>query len=205
MTSDELRQLLELGHEQSGVEFKGAHPRNDRVFGAKIVRAALGMANRRNGGLIVLGIDELPSGLSPVGLSNADAATWRHDLLADLLAQHAEPPVNFTTEVVHLDGKLFVVIGVAEFLDVPVLCRRAFASSDGTVILREGACYVRPRRKPETTEVPTYADMRDLLHLAVQKNVRRFVEAASATGASTVFSSELSDAAQFANQRQELE
>ena len=39
-----------------------------------------------------------------------------------------------------------------------------------------------PRRKPETTEIPTYADMRDLLDLATQKAVSRLLAHAQRTG-----------------------
>jgi len=66
---------------------------------------------------------------------------------------------------------------VEEFSDVPVLCKRDYDD-----LLRAGACYVRPRRKPETTEIPTQADMRDLLDLATEKGVTRFLERAKGVG-----------------------
>src|SRR5918992_3524376 len=59
------------------------------------------------------------------------------------------------------------VIQVKEFADIPVLCKRSYDN-----VLREGACYVRSRRKPETSEIPTLADMRDLLDLATEKRLR---------------------------------
>ena len=49
-------------------------------------------------------------------------------------------------------------------------------------MLREGACYVRTRRKPETSEIPTQADMRDLLELAIEKGVIRYIEQARRVG-----------------------
>ena len=70
-----------------------------------------------------------------------------------------------------------MVIHVEEFADVPVLCKRAYDD-----VLRDGACYVRPRRKPETTDIPTYADMRDLLDLAIEKGVRRLLAQAQRAG-----------------------
>ena len=70
-----------------------------------------------------------------------------------------------------------MVIQVEEFADVPVLCKRDYPD-----VLRAGACYVRPRRKPETTDIPTYADMRDLLDLAIEKGVRRLLAQAQRAG-----------------------
>ena len=66
---------------------------------------------------------------------------------------------------------------MAEFDDIPVLCKRAYGN-----VLRDGACYVRPRRKPETSEIPTQADMRDLLDLATEKEVRKYLERAQRLG-----------------------
>ena len=57
MTEEEFESLLAPGHEVDGVEFKGAWVRTDRLFLAKVARAMLGMANRLDGGLVILGID----------------------------------------------------------------------------------------------------------------------------------------------------
>ena len=43
---------------------------------------------------------------------------------------------------------------------------------------------MRTRRKPETAEIPTQEDMRDLLDLAVEKGVRKFITQAHAAGLS---------------------
>ena len=84
---------------------------------------------------------------------------------------------TFDLEEKLYNGNSFIVLLVEEFADVPVICKRPYGS-----VLREGACYVRTRRKPETTEIPTQADMRDLLDLAIEKGVRRFLERAERVG-----------------------
>ena len=123
-----------------------------------------------------------------------------------MFAPYADPAISFGTEVVAHDHKEFVVIRIDEFRDAPIICRRTFNAPDGTVILREGACYVRPRRKPETTEIPTYADMRDLIDLAVQKGLRRYVELTEAAGLNVRSSvSKQSDDQRFKNQRKTLD
>lgn len=65
------------------------------------------------------------------------------------------------------NGNQYVVLEVDVFTDIPVLCKRDFQD-----VLRSEACYVRSRRKPETSEMPTQEDMRDLLELATEKKLR---------------------------------
>lgn len=54
---DQFVELLALGHEQQGVEFKGPGPRTDKYLQGKVLRAILGMANRRDGGHIIIGVE----------------------------------------------------------------------------------------------------------------------------------------------------
>lgn len=181
MLAEELAQYLALGHELSGVEFKGPGKRTDQPLQAKVVRAALGMANRRGGGRVIVGIDESDGGLKATGLNTEQANSWRkYDDVKDLINAHADPPIDLEIEVAEYEGRWFAVITVHEFADVPILCRKFFSDKTNhdpraKVILRDGACYVRPRRKHETVEVPTSVDMRDLLDLATEKAVARFV------------------------------
>ena len=95
MTDEEFDQLLALGRELSGLEFKGPGPRSDRQLFAQVVRAVLGMANRRDGGTVVIGVEDSGTSLSPIGLSDADLATWTYDAVADGIAVYADPNVSF--------------------------------------------------------------------------------------------------------------
>lgn len=157
------------------------------------------MANHRDGGTVVVGIEEQQSGLVPTGLTPDQLATWNYDDLADGLAPYADPSVEFDTEVVVYKGQRFLVIRVEQFVEVPVLCKKGY-NRDRDVILRDGACYVRPRRKPETIEVGTYADMRDLIELATDKGVRRFIARTQAGGILLTVQKEGSDEDLFEEQ-----
>ena len=168
MTDQEFAQVIALGHELSGIEFKSPGPLTDSRLAAQSVRAILGMANRRDGGSVIIGVTEQDGRPVPEGISAADLNTWNYDAVADQIARYADPGVRFALEVKEYKGNRYVGIEVAEFDDIPVLCKRAYNG-----VLRPGACYVRPRRKPETTEIPTQADMRDLLDLATVKWIRR--------------------------------
>lgn len=177
MTDQEFAELLALNYERRGVEFKGPGPRSDRQLFAKVVRAVLGMANRRDGGLVIIGVKDSRGVLTPVGLNDADLATWKYDDVADAIAAYADPSVSFELEIRKHKKKKYIVLHVQVFEDIPVLCKKDYPS-----VLRAGACYVRSRRKPETTEIPSQADMRDLLDLATEKRLRWFVAQARAAG-----------------------
>ncbi len=177
MTDEEFVQLLALGRELSGLEFKGSGSRSERRLFAQVVRAVLGMANRRDGGTVVIGVQDDGSSLHPVGVDEPDLATWQYDGVADALAEYADPSVSFDLEFKTHDGRTYVVIEVAEFEDIPVLCKKAYGD-----VLRNGACYVRTRRKPETSEIPAQAEMRDLLDVAIDKGVQRFLSRAQTAG-----------------------
>lgn len=176
-------EIMGLNHELNGVEFKSPGPVSNRRLVAQVIRAILGMSNRRDGGTIIIGVEDNQSVLNPVGLTPSDLGGWTYDALADRAANYADPSVSFTLERHEYAGNSYVVLEVAEFSDIPVLCKRDYADQHGEV-LRAGACYVRPRRKPETTEIPTQADMRDLLDLAVEKGVTKFLERARRVGLS---------------------
>ncbi len=174
LTEQQFRELLSPGYEPYGVEFKGPGYRSDRQFLVQVARAVLGMANRRDGGLVIIGVDD---GGNAVGLAADQRATWDYDDVAASLAEYADPYVSFALQPLAYEGRDFVILHVAEFDEIPVLCRR-----DYTGVLRKGACYVRTRRMPETSEIPSQTEMRELLELAVDKGVRKFIERARATG-----------------------
>ncbi len=186
MRDEQFAEILALGHESQGVEFKGAGPRTSKLLRGKVVRAVLGMANRRDGGVVIIGVDEDKAAKTLVhtGLTESEAATWDYDELADTLSNYADPAVTFNVTTQMYDGKRFVVITVSEFDDIPILCKKDYPHpTDPKVLLtRSGACYVRSRHKPETSEIPTHADMRALLDLASQKRLRWFLSQASGAG-----------------------
>lgn len=171
MTEEEFAAVLALGHELTGIEFKEAGPASGQRLFAQVTKAVLGMANRRDGGRVVIGVENDGGVLNPVGLSNSDQDTWKYDDVAAKLAEYADPSVSFELEIQQHNSNQYLVLHVREFEDIPVLCKKDYQG-----VLRRGACYVRPRRKPETTEIPTQEDMRDLLDLATEKRLRRYLE-----------------------------
>jgi uncharacterized NAD(P)/FAD-binding protein YdhS len=175
----------------------------DTHLTARVARASLGMANRRDGGIIVIGVSEdTAKNLVPEGLTPLHVETWKYDTLSAKVAPFADPYLELELEHVELDLRVYAVITVAEFEEVPVLCARDWTTPAGAVILRRGALYVRTRRQPETTEVASQTEMREVLTLAIEKGVRRFV--ATAREAGLTLAGDATDAAHFADELREF-
>jgi predicted HTH transcriptional regulator len=186
VTDQEFETILSLGYETNGVEFKGpeARKKNDPFLGY-VIKAILGMANRRDGGLIILGIGS--TDLEPIGLSDAELATWsKYDDVTASVNEYASPNAKFDLEIFeYKNEKKFIIIRVREFDEIPVLCTKDYPDhrpGKRDKIMRRGGCYVRSRHKPETAEIPSEEEMRELLELAIDKGVRRFVTRAQRAG-----------------------
>ncbi len=67
--------MIALGYETRGTEFKGPGASSDTGFMAIVIRAVLGMSNRRDGGKIIVGVAEVGGTLNPVGLNESDLAS----------------------------------------------------------------------------------------------------------------------------------
>src|SRR6266851_4263278 len=100
ITQEQFEGFLALKHEIPEVEFKGPGPRGDDYLRAKVARAVMGMTNKRDGGIIIIGVEERGSVLNPVGLSQADADSWRrNDHVIDALAGYMNPPASFDLSI----------------------------------------------------------------------------------------------------------
>jgi predicted HTH transcriptional regulator len=175
LTAKQIEGRLEFGNEARGLELKGPGPRSDKHLLAKVARAALSLGNLRDGGHVIIGIDDGdPTKLGP-GLEDDDLASWiAYDDLARNLANYADPPLKFNVAAIELSsGAKVAVIEVFEFADIPHFCAK---EREG--VLREGALYVRPRKVPETSEVASPVEMREIVELATQKALRAYVEMA---------------------------
>jgi hypothetical protein len=202
LSAAEIEDLLQAGYETRGFELKGPGSRTDSHLMAKVTRAALSLGNLRDGGHIVIGIDDKnPASLGP-GLSSADLASWTsYDDVARKMAEYADPAVSFDISFPVLSsGAEVAVLQVHEFEDLPHLCSKQYDP-----VLRKGALYVRSRKLPETAEVASSVEMREVLQLATEKALRGYVETAQRAGVGLASSNPnqvLFDEARFEAQRQ---
>jgi len=137
------------------------------------------MANLRDGGHVVIGIDDANVAAMLPGLQPGELTSWlAYDDVSRKLAEYADPPLRFDLDSRTLSsGASVAVVQVHEFADLPVLCAKDYPKT-----LRAGACYVRTRRLPETAEIPSSTEMRELLDLAAEKALRAYVERAERAG-----------------------
>ena len=131
------------------------------------------MANLRDGGAIVIGVAQEPSGFIPSGMDPAHAATYNPDDIMAFVNRFASPAIELTIQQQELAGSVFIVIEIAEFSGQPVICRRNGGPDN---FLREGVVYYRSSRTVETAPVASVEDMRAILDLAVDKQLSQFGE-----------------------------
>jgi hypothetical protein len=148
-------------------------PWNNPNTKAKITKAILAMSNLRDGGYLILGFDQDNNTFKPTGMNEADISTFNYDNVKSYVSEFADPYVEFYMEVVvdEKNGKKFLAFSINEFDQIPVICKR-----DGSEHLEKGAMYTRSRRMPESVKVPTNAEMREIIDMAVEKGIRKYIE-----------------------------
>jgi len=172
------RPIIFAGREDRNREYKQSFPWNRRSHGetmAKVTKTILAMGNLGDGGHIVIGVNQVPGeGLQfePVGIQDDHMQTFSYDDVATFVGKYAAPYASFTLDVVTLDEMAFVVITVAGFDEFPVICKSNYGQ-----VLSAPVIYVRPRGGcPRSEPISDYVDMRELLDLAVERGVRRFLQ-----------------------------
>jgi len=167
---------------------------------AKVVKAALAMVNKRDGGIIILGLTP-PDNAGPHtfdGMSAADYESFNQDDVMAKVNAHASPSIDLTVHhEAGIDGKQCVVIEVREFADYPVICSKELVVEKKTVLFR-GRVYCRSRRMIESTEVISVEDMREIIEMAGDKALKRYLRQRAIEGQ---VEKTLDDEARFRQQR----
>lgn len=192
---EEYQTIIYAGKETRNREYKQSFPWNRTTHGsemAKVTKTILAMSNLRDGGHIVIGVNETSNPTQPYiaeGLAGGNLVTFNYEVIADFVRNYAEPYVAFNVDIVEnsTTDASFVIIAVNGFQDYPVICKKSYAD-----ILHEGTVYVRPRGgRPQSGPILHYSDMRELLDIAVEKGVKRFLEIQARVGSLTNEDSEL--------------
>lgn len=189
---------LRLGRESRSFEVKGSGGITDKHYVARVVRAVMAMGNLRDGGQVCLGIDDDQMATMNPGLSPAQVAEWTdYDNVCDQLARYCDPPVSFHLHHFTLSSDAEVVVLDVEEFDIDLhICKKDYPG-----VLQAGQTYVRPRGRPQSSQVPSLVDMRDLHNLAIDKGVRQYFRRAEYAEApftlSTPLSHEQQDTAAF--------
>jgi hypothetical protein len=117
----------------------------DRVHNGdrlEITKDILAMANTRDGGKIVLGVNDKTRDV--VGLSEEAYASLEITKINEFVHRYSDPV--FTCEVIKLpdfEGKRIVIIDVPEFKEDPIICKDNGHDSKNNLVLMKGGIYVR--------------------------------------------------------------
>jgi len=176
---------LALGRcqEQPWLDFKESQPW--AVLGWRLLKTIMGMANLRDGGLILIGVSERESAWELTGIQQEHLNTFDYDVIADQLSKYASPQIDLDIVVHdHDDGTRYLAIHVHQFRDSPIICRN---NSPEDVKpkdrLTAGEVYVRATTgKPQTVKVTDAARLHDLLELAAEFRARRMLEVGKRIG-----------------------
>ena len=163
--------------EQPWLDFKESQPWD--VLRWRLLKTIMGMANLRDGGLILIGVAEDGTAWKLTGIVPAHLATFDYDDIIDQLNKYASPQVNVDVVVHdHDDGNRYLAFHVHQFNDSPVVCRKNTPEEVRPKDrLAAADFYVRPTTGvPRTEKVMDAARLHDLLELAAEFRARRMLE-----------------------------
>lgn len=179
LDDEQLAAIIEVGYEQRGVEFKAAGDRTDRAFLATVARAVLALANQRDGGHVIIGLSEDGIDVDGTGLSDEQFRQWlSFDDVTDQINAYADPPVRIQLGRGELsNGRAVVIIEVAEFAEIPILSKKDYPNR---IVAKQ--LYTRSMAKPESSTSVTQNELREVIALATEKQLARFLETAQRAG-----------------------
>lgn len=171
-------QEISAPNEHRGREFKCSESWDALKW--KIAKSAMAMANKRDGGIIVIGVQKNAETHEAVGMADSHFDTFKDDEISAFVNKYADPFVSISVSRPHLGNKKFVVISVREFEHLPVVCAK-----NGPEELKEGAVYIRGYNMVATCQVQSQTEMRELLDIAVERGIRSFLGRAAGAGLET--------------------
>jgi predicted HTH transcriptional regulator len=169
-----LIEILKYGRESRNIDYKLTYSWESQEHRLKLVKTILGMTNTRDGGHIVIGVKD--ESFSLIGMPDNDYNSFDYDTIAAFVHNYSDPYVAFNLHKFEYEGKKFIVFEVKEFEEIPVICSKDSPQT------RKGALYTRSRRIPETVELPSQSEMRELIEIATEKGLRNFFRKAELAG-----------------------
>jgi len=191
--SSSLVELIKLGREERFLEYKDSVSWD--TIKPKIAKTAMGMSNIRDGGTIIIGMSKKGSSYKAKGNQKQILKTYDEDKIHAFINNYADPYVRLELHSIEWNMKTFLVMVVHEFEEFPVVCKK----SNGNV-LRQGATYARSYRIPETREVQSETEMREIIEMATEKGIRRFMELTQRLGIPVEGAEKEADAERFKKQ-----
>jgi Putative DNA-binding domain len=167
---EKILELLDAGGETRNIEFKKSYDWGNPQHKAKIVKCILAMSNTKDGGYLVLGIDDDKQGLEKLcGMDSEHYQKINFDHIVVEVNKFADPPISFQMNNIEEKSKSFVLFRIPEFEEFPIICKKS-----GEQGLKEGAVYSRSKSKPESAIIRSQSEMRELIDMAINKGIKDF-------------------------------
>ena len=177
--------MVAASGERRNLEYKHPIPWNNGDNQLLIVKSILGMSNIAGGGQIIIGVEQKSGTVfEAVGANQAAYDSYVDDDIGRIVGNYADKHPSLDIEHCTDGKKRFIVITVKEFDETPVVCKKECKTTNGKKELLQGKMYTRSHKIPETIEVSTAEDLREIIELAIDKGVRKFVERATKAGLS---------------------
>lgn len=170
--------ILESPNESKSIEFKPsvAWPKNindikqnEKV--QEIIKSILAMSNNRDGGKIILGIEKSDEKNKYLlkGMNDDDLETYDQDLIFEHVRNFGEPEPKLQILNIEYNNKNFIVFAVQTFIFAPIIC----INNKNLKKLESCAIYIRTD-KPETKKITKPYEMKELIDLAIEKELDLF-------------------------------
>ncbi len=170
--------ILESPNESKSVELKPSFSWPGKIDGIQknnkaqeVIKSILAMSNTRDGGKILLGIEKDKNTDRYVlkGMEESDLSTYDQDLIYNQVRNFGEPEPRFEVKNVIYSNMKFIVIAVQGFQLSPVISR----NNKNLAQIEQAVLYIRTD-KPETKRITDPAEMRDIIDLALEKELTTF-------------------------------
>ena len=191
---EELSQALYHGKEEAYLEYKGNFSWRDNPKKFEIVQTILAMANKREGGIIVIGVEDAGG---RIGLSEENYNSYSHDQINQYLEGKCNQSISCkVSNIEHQeegvpDSKKFVFIQVKETREFPLVYTGGLCvfNSDvpgygPNVALRRSAIYVRNTSSVGNKEIETVEEWQELIERTYGKYEKETLRRAETVGGS---------------------
>jgi hypothetical protein len=169
--SAEITRFIEATSENDFVDAKCAMLWDGGAGSAALAKDIAAFANSRDGGVLVIGKSEpTPGHFQLDGLTREQADSFDTTKVANWVNARFSPPIRLACHRQEYDGRVFVVITISEFLDIPHICTKGFQDPAEAKkhLLKEAAIYVRTANA-ESAPVSGVEQLRALIGRATAK------------------------------------
>lgn len=170
-SDDFLRRIVTDTGENGNVDAKGPMAFDGVAEKAGLAKDIAAFANSNSGGWLVIGKSQTESGEFALGnLSEEQAASFETTKVAQWVNNHFAPEIQLECRPVRHEGRLFIVIQINEFDDVPVICTKHCddPANPKKHLLDVGCIYIRGSNA-ESKLLQTQDEFRRLIGTATKK------------------------------------